>query len=67
MSYYVGTLIPSFSRPNAFKSSQLLFTTSSGTIGIISALDAASSAQMSNLQRNMSVMAPSIGGLDHSE
>lgn len=62
-----GSLVPKFSQSSAFKSNQLLYSTSSGSIGVVNELDGSMAQAMSDLQRNMARVAPALGSLQHAE
>lgn len=64
-SCVLGSLVPKFSQSQAFNQSNLMYSTSSGSVGIINGLEGSTANTMSNLQRNMSRIAPALGGLDH--
>lgn len=59
--------MPKFSQSAAFSQSNLLYTTSSGSVGIINGLEGSLATAMSNLQRNMSRVAPALGSLEHAK
>jgi DNA damage-binding protein 1 len=60
-------MLPTFARPTTASKNQLLYATSSGSIGVVCELDAKTSETLSNLQRNMRRVVPSAGQLDHAE
>lgn len=62
-----GTLAQQFDSTPSFIAPKLIYVTSAGSIGVISKLDTSSSKVLSDLERNLRAILPSVGDLRYEE
>lgn len=59
--------MPTFAQSTSSARPNLLYATSSGSIGVVADVDLEAATLLTNLERNMRKVLPALGDLDHEE